>query len=359
MKTKVKIILLAVCIALLSSSCKKEKIDEPITVENTENAIDEKNKENENVNTQEDEKELPEKVGVPSPLSGIYVEDEEKVNRRPVAIMFDNHPKARWQSGLKDAEIVYEFLVEAPYTRYLGIFLANDPASIGPIRSARPYFVTTVLEYDGVYVHVGGSEQAKSDVKSLKVADIDALSSTNKVFWRKSHKKMPHNTYSSMEAIRTTQEERKYKMTGEYTPFKFYEDEKDISGTQANKIIINYRKNNTTQYNYDIDKKIYTRFKDGKQHIDETDETPIIAKNIIIQEAVTKVIDKEGRLDIQLVGEGKGKYITNGQVIELKWVKKSRKDKVIYYNLEGEELVLNAGVTWIQVVEPKTEIIIE
>ena len=74
---------------------------------------------------------------------------------------------------------------------------------------------------------------------------------------------------------------------------------------------------------------------------------------------MTKVIDKEGRLDIQLVGEGKGKYITNGQVIELKWVKKSRKDKVIYYNLEGEELVLNAGVTWIQVVEPKTEIIIE
>ncbi len=98
--------------------------------------------------------------GIPSPLSGIYA-DEEKINRRVVAVMFDNHPKARWQAGLKDAEIVYEFPVEAPYTRYLGLFLINDPESIGPIRSSRPYFVTKVLEYDAVYVRVGGSEQAK------------------------------------------------------------------------------------------------------------------------------------------------------------------------------------------------------
>ncbi len=62
--------------------------------------------------------------------------------------MFDNHPSARWQSGLSQAEIVYEFLVEAPYTRYMGIYLINEPELIGPIRSSRPYFITTLLEYD-------------------------------------------------------------------------------------------------------------------------------------------------------------------------------------------------------------------
>ncbi|MBU5313594.1 DUF3048 domain-containing protein [Tissierella carlieri] len=348
MKFKMKIILIGILIALLSSSCKKQNVEEPPVVEESEDVV----KEDEVV------EEVPKKEGIPSPISGIYAE-EVKVNRRPVAVMFDNHHSARWQSGLKDAEIVYEFLVEAPYTRYMGIYLINDPPSIGPIRSARPYFITSSLEYDAVYVHVGGSEQAKSDIRTLKIADIDGLSSSNKVFFRKSHKKAPHNTYSSMEVIRATQEERKYKLTGEYTPFKFREDEADIEGNIANKLTIKYMKNNTTQYNYDEEKKVYTREKDGKLHIDEIDETPIVAKNIIIQEAKTKVLDKEGRLEIQLVGEGEGKYITNGKVMDIKWVKKSRNDKTLYYNPAGEEIVLNPGVTWIQVINAKTEIIIE
>lgn len=352
MKLKIKILLAVLVLAVLTTSCKKNNTDEPVIVEEPA-VVDE-----EEIAEEEVKEELPEKVGIPSPLSGIYAE-EEKVNRRPVAVMFDNHPKARWQAGLKDAEIVYEFSVEAPYTRYMGIYLINDPPLIGPIRSSRPYFVTTVLEYDAVYVRVGGSNQAMKDIKELKIADIDGLTSSNKVFWRESHKKMPHNLYSSMEVIRQTQAERKYRLTGEFTPFKFHEDDTDIEGGNASRVLINYRKDNNTEYVYDMEKKIYTRYKDGKLHIDETDESPIIAKNIIIQEAKTKVIDKEGRLDIQLVGEGNGKYITNGKVIDVKWVKKSREAKTLFYDLNGNEIVLNPGVTWIQVVEPKTEIIIE
>ena len=249
--------------------------------------------------------------------------------------------------------------MEAPYTRYMGIYLMNDPESIGPIRSARPYFVTASLEYDCVYVHVGGSPQAQSDIKSLKLADMDALSSSGKVFWRKSHKKMPNNMYSSMEAVRKTQEERNYRMTGEYTAFKFKEDEEDIDGLDANKIVINYRKNNTSEYNYDLENKVYRRKKDGEDHLDEIDSSPITAKNIIIQEANTKTVDKVGRLDIQLIGEGKGKYISNGKFIDIRWLKDSRRGKTIYYDLDGEEIFLNPGITWIQVVEANTLIEIE
>ena len=78
--------------------------------------------------------------------------------------------------------------------------------------------------------------------------------------------------------------------------------------------------------------------------------SPIKAKNIIIQEAKTKIIDSEGRLSIDLVGEGKGKYITNGKGIDIKWSKKSRNSKTYYYDKNGKEIVLNPGTTWIQVV---------
>lgn len=338
-----------VMVVLATFGCKKE--EEPIDL--MEEVIQEDSTEE-----IEDAEEVVKKIGIPSPLSGIYA-PEEKVNRRPVAIMFDNHPRARWQCGLKDAEIIYEFAVEAPYTRYLGIYLINDPELVGSIRSSRPYFVTTVLEYDAVYARVGGSEQAKSDIRSLKIADIDGLSSSKKVFWRKPHKKMPHNLYSSLEILREEQKNRGYKELGEYRPFKFKEDELDIQGERANKVTINYRKNNTTAYDYDEENKIYKRSKDGKLHIDESDETQITAKNIIIQEAKTRVIDNEGRIEIDLIGTGNGKYITNGKAMDIKWVKESRSGKTLYYDMDGGEIVFNPGVTWIQVVGLDPDIIIE
>lgn len=305
----------------------------------------------------EDKNNKKEEQGIPSPLSGIYA-SKDKVNRRPVAIMFDNHPKARWQSGLSQGEIIYEFMVEAPYTRYMGIYLINDPESIGPIRSSRPYFVTALLEYDPIYVRIGGSPQAKRDIIQLGIADIDGLSGNNKVFWRNKEvgKSSPHNMYTSMRAIRRAQESKGYNLIGDYRGFKFHEEDKEIEGFAATNVDIHYYNNNTTSYVYNSNEKVFYRKKDGMEHYDELDNTPIIAKNIIIQEAETKIIDKDGRLSIDLIGEGKGKYITNGKGIDIRWSRKSRNSKTYYYDERGKEIILNPGITWIQVVKKDTNI---
>jgi hypothetical protein len=347
-----KLYLIILVLLLTLSGCKSEADPVVVKVEEENKVVDEVKADEE----KEEEPKIPD--GIPSPLSGIYA-PEEVINQRVVAVMFDNHPRARWQAGLKDAEIVYEFPVEAPYTRYLGLYLINSPESLGPIRSSRPYFVTKVLEFDAVYVRVGGSEQAKSDIKKLGIADIDGLTSSSKVFWRKPHKKAPNNLYSSMEIIRETQKERGYNLSGEYEGFKFYDKDTDIQGYDANIVLINYIQNNTTKYIYDIEKKLYTREKDGELHIDESDNSIITAKNIIIQEANVRVIDNEGRLDISLIGEGNGKYITNGVGMDIKWVKKSRESKTYYYDTSNNELLLNPGNTWIQIVDINSSITIE
>ncbi|WP_026893673.1 DUF3048 domain-containing protein [Clostridiisalibacter paucivorans] len=348
-------LLLILCFILALSGCKSSK---PVNNEENkkEDAI-----EKPKLPEEEEEEPIIEKEGVPSPLSGIYA-PEEIVNRRPVAVMFDNHKGARWQAGLNQAEIIYEFLAEGKITRYMGLYLINDPDLIGPIRSARPYFITASLEYDAVYVHDGGSPQAKLDVKRLGIPDISAQSTGKYVFWRsagKSNKRPPHNEYSSVKRVRETQEQRGYKPTGDYQPFKFNEDFKKIDGEEAKVININYFSNNKTKYVYDEENKEYKRYKDGKLHIDETDETPITAKNIIIQRAKTRIIDSEGRLSISLVGQGKGIYITGGKSIPVKWKKDSRRSKTLFYDELGEEIVLNPGVTWIQVVKTDTDINIE
>lgn len=343
MKKTISILTFFLAFLLILSGCGKEKELPVVEIIEEEPVVKVDNP------VEEEPVEEIVKEGSPSPLSGIYAK-EDIINQRIVGIMFDNHPGARWQSGLKDAEIVYEFPVEGTYTRYLGLYLINNPKSVGPIRSSRPYFVTKILEFDAIYVRVGGSNQAMADIKTFKVADIDGLSSSNKVFWRSNKKKIPHNLYSSMEVIRQTQKDRGFNLTGKYEGFKFNEDDQDINGESAKEILINYFKDNTTKYTYDEENKVYTRQKDGKDHIDESDNSNIIAKNIIIQEVNTKVLDNEGRLQVDLVGEGKGKYFTNGKGMVINWKKDDRKNKTYYYDIEGEEIVFNPGITWIQVI---------
>ena len=328
---------------------------ENIPEESTANIEKESTKEKEPII----EVEIPKKPeGKPSPLSGIYA-DEEILNNRIMAVSFDNHPKARWQAGLKDAEIVYEFPVEGPYTRYLALYIINEPKSIGPIRSSRPYLVTMAYEFDAVFVHVGGSEQAKKDVRILKMAELDALTSSSKVFWRNLSKRAPNNMYSSMPVLRQAQKDRGFRDKGDFEGFLFDFDNKDRRGDSAKKISIIYNDENKTEYKYDIDSTVYNRFKDGQKHIDEIDKSQITAKNIIIQKASMKVLDREGRLAINLETSGEGLFITKGVANEIKWVKDSRKAKTRYLDLNGDELVLNPGITWIQIVKPNTELIIE
>lgn len=342
---------------LTMTSCSKDEDSiKELDLIDEENNINEVENIDENNSTEIEEEILIETLdGVPSPLSGLLGE-EEKLNRRPVAVMFDNHPKARWQAGISQAEIVYEFLVEPPYTRYMGIFLLNDPEVIGPVRSARPYFVEILLEYDPLYVRVGGSEAAKEDVKKYQVADIDGLYSP--AFWRdtKKGKSAPNNLYTSMEAIREEQKRLKYKEQVEFEGFPFNEENTDIEGESAEEILINYYSNNTTKYEYDTENKVYKRYKDGKLHIDENDEQPILVKNIIIQEADTKVIDSEGRLKIDVIGKGKGIYITNGKFKEITWKKDSLDDKTKFFDEDGNIIKLNPGITWIQVTKKNPDV---
>lgn len=340
---------------LFSWGCNNDK---NISTEDSKDNIEENNNETDE-NEPEDKDKNSNQSGVISPLSGVYSE-ENKVERRPVAIMFDNHKNARWQAGLSKAEIAYEYLVEGRITRYMGIYLINEPDTIGPVRSARPYFLSSLLEYDALYVHCGGSPEAKEDIKTLNIDEADCMSAPGYVFYRNSEvdKKAPHNLYTSMESIRKYEEEKGFNRESEYQSFTFNKEMMDIDGEKAEEISIEYDKDNITSYKYDKDLSLYIRYKDGKKHIDENDNTELTATNIIIQKVATEVIDDQGRLKIDTIGKGEGIYITKGKQINITWEKDLRDSKTIYYNEKGEEIKLNPGITWIQVTPLNPKLII-
>ncbi|HHY77946.1 MAG TPA: DUF3048 domain-containing protein [Clostridiales bacterium] len=282
-------------------------------------------------------------------LTGLGVESEEDVKYRPIAVMIDNERSARPQSGITEADIVFEMPVEGNITRYMAIYHHLPSEKIGPVRSARPYFIDKALEFDAIYVHCGGSPQALKDIKTLKVDAFDDLSGTP-VFWRSTDRKMPHNLYTNTKFMREVASTRKIERENNVEYFKFNKDFVVPDGGNGETIVINYDKNYKVSYIYNKDERVYYRQINGDNMKDKENKKDITTTNIIIEKVNLKVLDNAGRLEIYNIGKGRGYLLTAGKLIEIEWNKPDRKGKTVYKTLNGEEIKINKGVTWVQVV---------
>lgn len=309
----------------------------------------------ENTVSQDEEAEetdinIPESPTIPqikNPLNGLYM-NKEYENQRPLAVMIENESKARPQSGLDKADVVYEILTEGGITRFLALYLGNQCTEIGPVRSSRPYFLDFAMEYDGIYVHYGASTQAYTDLKKLKLDAIDGIYDTV-TFWRDKSRREPHNAYTESSRILTTSEKRGYIKTPDFEPWQFSDKEATPLGDPLNKMKLTYFNNYSVSYTYDDERKAYKRYINGKPHTDRTTQESIYVTNIIVQFLNTKVIDDEGKLKIDTTGSGKAYYISHGYVQEIQWKKESRSGRT-YYTVDGKDLYFNPGNIWIQIM---------
>src|SRR5574344_1190792 len=185
----------------------------------------------------------------------------EKSKTRPIAVMINNHAQARpYHSGLQDANIVYEIIVEGGITRMMAVFKDAETARIGSVRSSRHYFLDYALENDAIYVHFGWSPQAESDISTLGVNNINGLyydsgrSRTDSAsFWRTNQKAAPHNAMGNMENLMKVADKLKYRRTSTATSvLNYVPDEVELDGDmEALKVTIPYSTSNTVKYDYD------------------------------------------------------------------------------------------------------------
>lgn len=336
---KLKFLILFSLLALTFVSCKKE-----------ENKATDKQQPTEVV-----------KEEIYSPIDGS--KSTEKDNKKAIiGVMIDNHPGARPQSGLEDAGIIYEFKVEGHFTRYLALFQNANTKQIGPVRSARPYFVEAISEYDGIYAHFGGSDEGIRTIGKLNVDNLDGMELENKTFIRnKEVKKVaPHNAYTSIKLLNEAIKDKNYKEERDFSGFKFdlegkKIEEQMIKGDELKSVTIPFNSEYIVGFDYNDD-STYTVSRNSQKFIDEATDNEVSAKNIIIQYADSKVVGAGGTLAIATIGEGKGKFITNGKIIDITWSKASPTAKTIFKNSNNEEIILNPGQTWIEVVDTTTNI---
>lgn len=285
-------------------------------------------------------------------------------NNRPIAVMIDNNKDAWPQSGLNDAYLVYEIIVEGGETRLMACFKGVNLEKIGPIRSSRHYFLDYAMENSAIYVHYGWSPQAESDISTFKINNINGVSESSKSFWRVKDKSAPHNAVTSTEKILELAKKKGYS-TESNAPsvLNYVTDEVNLTeGTVANKVTIPYATKKNVSYKYNAETKMYTRYSKGTKQTDWGTGEDITTKNIIITKAknyTLKDSENKGRQGLENIGTLDGYYITNGQVIPITCTKTSRTSQTEYKDLNGNEIEVNDGRTFIQICPIDSEITFE
>jgi len=257
-------------------------------------------------------------------------EKESPFGSRPLSIMVENSEGSRPQSGLDKADIVYEVLAEGGITRFLAIYYDQDAEEVGPIRSARPYFVSKSLEHQAIYVHVGGSEEAYNFIKEEKIDDINELVDFQP-FWRSTDRKPPHNLYTSTINLRKEANKLGYIEMLKKQEYQFEIDRNEkLTGGETDSIVIPYNSSYTVSYKYVPESMKYIRFMNGEPHIDAKTKEQIAVDNVIIQFAGTKIIDEEGRLAVDFVGKGTGLLFFKGNSTEITWEKPDLRARTLF-----------------------------
>ena len=297
------------------------------------------------------------------------LEEEKKVqifsgDYRPIAVMIDNHSDAWPQAGLQKAYMIYEIIVEGGETRLMALFKGADVEKIGPVRSARHYFLDYAMENDAIYTHFGESPQASSDIKRYSIDEIDGISEDGTTFWRVKDKAAPHNAVTSMEKLIQSAKNKKYKMTSnKESVLNYVTDEVNLEdGQDAFSITIPHSQLQTVEYVYDEENKVYERYARNDLQTDWDTEEPITTKNIIITFCDNYTLndsENKGRQGLKNIGTFDGYYITNGKAIKIKCIKEARDEVTTYQDLQGNEIDVNDGNTFVNICPIAARVIIE
>ena len=304
----------------------------------------------------------------PVEVSEVKIVDLDS-KQRPYAVMINNLNEARQiQSGLSEAYLVYELIVEGGITRFLALYQDTDTPKMGSVRSARHYYLDYVLENDAIFVHWGYSNQAKSDIKTLKINNINGLTYEGVYFYRDNPLNISseHTGFTNMELLKNATNKLGYRQetdNGFLLDYSAKSVNLDNYGNAitATNVTLKYSNYTNNQYVYDKDTKSYKRYVNNKEHIDYDKKKQLEVKNIIVYKVANYTIagDTKGRQFLENIGSGDGYFVSEGKAIKIKWSKKERSSKTEYIFENGEKLTVNDGNTFIQIMPETGSLVIE
>lgn len=283
-----------------------------------------------------------------SPLTGLEVKDEAATKQAVTAIMIENSPDARPQSGLKDAGVVFEAIAEGGITRFLTLHQEDKPQLIGPVRSVRLYYVDWLAPFNASVAHIGGSAAALAEVRNGNYRDIDQFFNAPS-YWRATDRYAPHNVYTSFERLDALNQSKGY-TSSTFTSWP-RADGKAVKTPAASTITMTISSSlYNPSYTYDKKSNTYIRSLGGAPHLDR--EGGQITPSVVIAMKVdeTTIFEDGYRQSIATTGSGEADIFQNGTVIRATWSKADRASQIAFTDSSGKPVELVRGQTWISAI---------
>lgn len=294
---------------------------------------------------------VPEVVSAPRhPLTGKVLETELETLPQVFGVMVENSADAWPLSGLDEAFFVIEAPVEANIPRFIVFSSAEDNiAKIGPVRSARPYYLDWNDALDAVYGHVGGSFEALDLIKfTYDTIDLNQFFYGNNYYRQLTNGRYaPHNVFTSTKMLKDALPGLNLDAP-QYEFWKF----KDDTGATANKSVkVDFADGVTYDVSWNFDQNTNTYVRDqGSRKMVLENGNQIEVNNVAVISTDIKIVDAEGRKHIVTVGSGDAMLLQDGEVKLVRWVKEERTGRLYFTDMNSEEIGMNPGKTWIEVV---------
>ena len=325
-----------------------EIVDEP-TEEVTENAEEDPEEDSSLANL-----EITGNINI---LSGLELSDEV-LNSRPVAVMIENSPDSRPQSGLINADIVFEVVDEYGITRYVAVFSSKDAEIMGPVRSARIYYAEIARSFDPIYSFWGTYPDAYQAIMNLDMDVLDANSDayvpyTNSGWRDKSRSDVTeHTAFMSTIGIKEDAEEFGYSLEGGQSPLNFKIDAVESERGNISDIVVDFSQNKyRVDFKFDSELNKYFKSTAGEPHIDFESKDQLSVNNVIVlMTDIDGPIDQYGHMVVRTTGShelGEAYFFMDGNVVEGTWGRTTAFDPFEFKDKDGNTVLFNRGSTWI------------
>lgn len=323
----------------------------------------------------------------PCPLNGALYSKKQRERweaRRPLGVMIENHQESRPQSGLSDADVVYEAVAEGGITRFLTVFYCQDPGTVGAVRSARTYFLDFVSEYGEypLYTHVGGANtpgpaDALGQIERYGWQTYNDLNQFSIGFptFKRDYERLGHPVatehamYASSEELwkvakgrgLTNKDKKGNPWNTNFTWYSFKDDMAVSQRPESQVLTFDFWKGYTAysvRWEYDKTQNSYKRFNGGQSHLDKNNEKQLMAKTVVIL-FMTETNAYDGYEDNAHLlygtkGKGSAAIFMDGRKTDGTWTKKDRTSRTIIGDENGQEIVLSRGLLWFEIVPKGT-----
>lgn len=328
-----------------------------------------------------------------NPLTGLRVEDEATLNRRPIIVKVSNSPAlVRPQSGIGQADLVWEHYTEAGVTRFSALFYSQAPERVGSIRSARLIDYELVSMYQAILAFSGasigvdkkiyGSEvvkeflcQGREDLEQCYIeADAHAPGVVppsefadraykgvlygRPYYYRDETLPVPHNMFVNAKELWDLATADGHNQKPNLVGMAFHPDPPQNSIGSGIYAQIRYV-TTFVEWHYEPESKLYYRSSDRKPHYDANLNQQITANNVVVAftgHYLTDIVESGWGENVHwsvqntVWPEGDMILFRDGLRYEGRWVRPTRSDLMGFRTNDGELLYLKPGNTWFQLV---------